>query len=178
MQARLAPLLCQCSYAAIALHHPDVLLLRAAHEQALDGWLQQLLDVLGLQPGSDVLEYRDDRRGVVKRVAWADGHLAAFVFASSSATDGPAADSLLQQLQAGEAWQGSRLTVFAPAGQRAVAREKVICQCKQVGENAIRQCLERGDSVEHIKGTLGCGSVCGSCVPEIKRMAASVAQPA
>jgi assimilatory nitrate reductase catalytic subunit len=86
MQARLAPLLRQCRYAAIALHQPDVLLLRAAHEQALDGWLQQLLDVLGLQPGPEVLEYRDDRRGVVKRVAWADGHLAAFVFASSNVT--------------------------------------------------------------------------------------------
>jgi hypothetical protein len=33
-----------------------------------------------------VLEYRDDRRGVVKRVAWADGRLAAFVFASSNVT--------------------------------------------------------------------------------------------
>ena len=178
MQARLAPLLCQCSYAAIALHGPDILLLRAAHATALDDWLQQLLDVLGLPPGPEVLEYRDDRRGVVKRVAWADGRLAGFVFASSSTTDGPAADSLLQQLQAGEQWQGSRLTVFAPAGQRTVVREKIVCQCKQVGENAIRQCLERGDSVEQLKGTLGCGSVCGSCVPEIKRMAATVAQPA
>lgn len=178
MQAQLAPLLRQCSYASISLHSPDILLLRAAHDQVLDSWLQHLLDLVGLHPNGDVLGYCDNQRGVVKRVAWANDRLAGFTFASHMIADVAAAENLLQKLQQGEPWQGSRLAVFAPTGQPVIAREKIVCQCTQVGENVIRQCLERGDSVEQLKSSLGCGSVCGSCVPELKRMAAaSVAQP-
>ncbi|TDR73324.1 nitrate reductase [Paludibacterium purpuratum] len=170
LQARLAPLLAACDYAALGLAGQDVVVLRAAHTQALGDWLLRLLATLAFETGPAVLEYRDDRRGMLKRVRWQGDRLAGFVFAGDVA----GADRLLECLVAGAPWQGSRLAAFAPAGA-AAPRDRVVCQCKEVRESAIRQRLADGDSIEQLKSGLGCGSVCGSCLPELKRLAAAQA---
>ena len=41
-----------------------------------------------------------------------------------------------------------------------------------VGENAVREGIERGCDLNALKQNLGCGTQCGSCVPEIKRLLA------
>jgi assimilatory nitrate reductase catalytic subunit len=174
LRARLQPLLQACDYAALALHGSDVVVLRAAHGSRPPGdWCNDLLDRLALQPGSDVLEYRDDRRAVIKRVAWQAERLRAFVLAG----DAGGGEALLDRLIAQQLWQGPRLAVFAPAGA-AAPRERIVCQCRQVGVGAIERALEQGADVAGLQSTLGCGSVCGSCVPELKRMAAARRQPA
>jgi assimilatory nitrate reductase catalytic subunit len=58
--------------------------------------------------------------------------------------------------------------VFA-GGQRA-PREKVICNCKQVRESQILEAIASGADLNALKSVLGCGTVCGSCVPEIRRL--------
>jgi len=166
LQAELQPLLQACGYAALSLQGRDVLVLRAAAETAMEGWLTLLFDKLALQPGPDVLEYRDARRGVVKRAAWQDGTLRGFVFAGE--TQG--SEGLLANLIEGAPWQGPRLTVFAPRQADAGPRDRVICNCQQVKESQIRRMSEQGASLDELKTTLGCGTVCGSCVPEIKRL--------
>jgi len=174
LQAAVQPLLADCDYAAISLQGDDTLVLRAACENAPAGWLDRLFAALGLQPGPDVLEYRDARRGVVKRVGWCDGRLAGFVFAGDAA----GGDALLDTLLAGEPWQGPRLAVFSPKGLSTTPRERIVCNCKQVGEAQIRAALEHGADLNELKATLGCGSVCGSCVPELKRLCAATAPQA
>ncbi|MDN0082762.1 molybdopterin-dependent oxidoreductase [Crenobacter sp. SG2305] len=174
LQAAVQPLLADCDYAAISLQGDGTLVLRAACEKAPAGWLERLFDALGLQPGPDMLEYRDARRGVVKRVGWCDGRLACFVFAGDAA----GGDALLDTLLAGELWQDPRLAVFSPKGLSTTPRERIVCNCKQVGEAQIRAVLERGADLNELKATLGCGSVCGSCVPELKRLCAATAPQA
>ncbi|MCW3481321.1 molybdopterin-dependent oxidoreductase [Neisseriaceae bacterium JH1-16] len=174
LHAAVQPLLVDCDYAAISLQGDDTLVLRAACNSAPAGWLERLFAALGLQPGPDVLEYRDARRGVVKRVGWSDDKLAGFVFAGDAA----GGDALLDTLLAGEPWHGPRLAVFSPKGVVAAPRDRVVCNCTQVGEAQIRAAIERGADVNELKATLGCGSVCGSCVPELKRLCAATAPQA
>jgi assimilatory nitrate reductase catalytic subunit len=174
LQAAVQPLLAGCDYAAISLQGDDTLVLRAACEKEPAGWLARLFAALDLQPGPDVLEYHDARRGVVKRVGWLDGRLAGFVLAGDAA----GGDALLDALLAGEPWQGPRLAVFSPKGGRTTPRERIVCNCKQVGEAQIRAALEHGADLNELKATLGCGSVCGSCVPELKRLCATTAPQA
>jgi assimilatory nitrate reductase catalytic subunit len=50
--------------------------------------------------------------------------------------------------------------------------ETVVCACFQVGIEAVRKALACGaaKSVEDIGRTLGAGTNCGSCLPELKRI--------
>lgn len=54
-------------------------------------------------------------------------------------------------------------------------RGKVVCNCLGVEEHAIVVQLERAsgseaDRLAQLQTALGCGTQCGSCVPELKRM--------
>jgi assimilatory nitrate reductase catalytic subunit len=66
----------------------------------------------------------------------------------------------------------------APSG--VVARGRVVCNCLNVAESDIMQTLaniEGSDGVRllHLQQTLRCGTQCGSCVPELKKMIAAQA---
>ncbi|GHD60040.1 nitrate reductase [Jeongeupia chitinilytica] len=179
LHAAVQPLLAECDYAAISLQGRDTLVLRAACTEAPAGWLERVFTALELQPGADVLEYRDARRNLVKRVGWRSQDeggsvLAGFVFAG----DVSGAEGLLDTLLAGEVWQGPRLAVFAPKGASAVPRDRVVCNCMQVRESQIAGRAAAGAGVEQLKAELGCGTVCGSCVPELKRLCASTSRAA
>lgn len=52
------------------------------------------------------------------------------------------------------------------------ARSRVICTCKNVTEAAINQSTAQGCDLEALKDTLGCGTGCGSCLPEIRQIIA------
>ena len=51
--------------------------------------------------------------------------------------------------------------------------DKLICSCFATTEQTIRASIEAGSAnVEELAGALGCGSKCGSCRPELKRLLA------
>ncbi|MEO9456275.1 nitrate reductase [Chromobacterium phragmitis] len=176
LQARLAPLLGEMAYAAVSLAAPDALLLRAADASPRPEWLARLLAELALTPGPDTLEYRDERRGVLKRVAWRGDSLRGLAFAGGGHAEREAGERLLQWLLGGEPWPGAKLAAFAPRQGPERKQDRLVCQCKQVGEAAIRAELERGLSLTALKAELGCGTVCGSCGPELARLAADCGQ--
>lgn len=64
------------------------------------------------------------------------------------------------------------LSGCAPDG--AADNGAVVCACFQVGEKQIRRRISAGDdSPEALGESLQCGTNCGSCLPELKRMLAS-----
>ena len=133
-------------------------------------------DALGLARGDELLEYRDARRGRAQRVAW-DGELVdGFLLTGDTS---PAA-ALIEQIRAAAPWQGPRHAIVLLGGDtpaRSLApRVRVVCNCKQVTQPQLEQAIAQGAGLDVLKSTLGCGTVCGSCVPEIKRML-SVATP-
>jgi len=179
MQAAVQPLLKDCGFAAIALHadadpaqRNAWLVLRAAAETVpSEAWLETLVAALDLASGSDTLEYRDARRGLLKRVAWrtqADGsHIDGLLL--TDAQRNPASESLLETALSGRAWSGSRLSVFAHSTVNG-ARDTVVCNCMQIRESQIRAQVARGAGVIELKQRLGCGTVCGSCLPQLVQL--------
>jgi assimilatory nitrate reductase catalytic subunit len=55
------------------------------------------------------------------------------------------------------------------------AFERSICACFRVGENEIRAAVARGASLAGLQQTLKCGTNCGSCMPELRRLASAAA---
>ncbi|KAF1722264.1 nitrate reductase [Pseudoxanthomonas wuyuanensis] len=178
MQAAVQPLLKDCGFAAIGLYaetgaseEKAWLALRAAAESApAEDWLETLIQALDLASGPDTLEYRDARRGLLKRVGWrteADGsHIDGLLL--TDAQRNPASESLLDTALSGRAWSGSRLAVFAQSG--GGARDPVVCNCMQVRESQIRTQVAQGAGVVELKQRLGCGTVCGSCLPQLAQL--------
>jgi assimilatory nitrate reductase catalytic subunit len=179
MQAAVQPLLHDCGYAGLSLHR-DVdtharegsawLVLRAASAAVMPvQWLAALDAALSLAASADTLEYRDARRGLLKRVAWrADAH-ESFIEGLLWADAQPGGDALLGSALADEPWRGPRLSAFT--AMASAARDPVVCTCRHVTESAIRAEVERGADVAALKQSLGCGTVCGSCLPQLARLA-------
>jgi assimilatory nitrate reductase catalytic subunit len=59
-----------------------------------------------------------------------------------------------------------------------MAVDKTLCNCKNVSLNTVCAGIRQGLDLQGLKNQLGCGTQCGSCVPEIKRLLAADVQPA
>jgi len=58
-----------------------------------------------------------------------------------------------------------------PPGKSSTgASGKTLCTCMNVSQAAICAGIGRGLDLNGLKQELGCGSQCGSCVPEIKHL--------
>jgi assimilatory nitrate reductase catalytic subunit len=60
-----------------------------------------------------------------------------------------------------------------PPETGAAALERAVCACFGIGEGQIRDALATGASMERIQKELQCGTNCGSCVPELRRLVAA-----
>ncbi len=169
VRTRLQPLLAACAYAALGMRGNQdrmIITLHAAMAQTNDDWLSGVITALNMTTGSDVLDYRDRSLGVRKCVRWQEEKLSAFVLAGDPGRHA----ALLEQMIAGQPWSGPRLRIFTSSDTAPRTLDRVVCQCKGVGESSIQAAIARGADIAGLKTHLGCGTVCGSCVPELNRM--------
>jgi assimilatory nitrate reductase catalytic subunit len=162
-------------------------LIRAAHHAAPNAaWIDALCDALGLHRAADVLHYIDKRAGIERRVrvmrhASGDAHVQAALLVG----DTQAGVWLKAYLESGQSVAAlGRLLLapgaVAPAGFKP--QGKVVCSCFGVTEEAITQTLATLDGPRNarlaaLQARLKCGTNCGSCVPELKRIVLA-AEPA
>jgi assimilatory nitrate reductase catalytic subunit len=166
-------------------------LIRAAHTHAPEAnWLERIATSLGLARGPDVLHYADKRAGIERRVQVVrdknDLGSAAYLRAALLVGDTQAEHWLKAYLESGDSVMGLGRLLLAP-GAAAPAhfkpRGKVVCTCFGVTEDAIAQTLS-GFTGGHdvrlaaLQGQLKCGTNCGSCMPELKRLVFAAAQAA
>ena len=170
LRAAVQPLLAERRYASVRIEDENLLVVSAADSVAHSEWVEKLHDALGLPRGDDLLEYRDPRRGREQRVAWSGNMLDGFLLTG----DTSGARSFIEQIRSLAPWPGPRHTIFLPGGEDALRslapRARIVCNCKQVTQTQIEQAVAAHASFDDLKSTLGCGTVCGSCVPEIKRL--------
>ncbi|BFT64703.1 molybdopterin-dependent oxidoreductase [Pseudomonas moorei] len=174
--------LCEAfSYASLSLagRERPALLIRAASASAADPSLLREIDqCLGLHEGT-VLAYDDPQRSIGKRVRIDSGRITAIRLAGETL-----AQHWLQNLWLeGRADEQLRRWLLAPLstppghGATSVAGNKTLCNCKNVSQSAVCAGITRGLDLQGLKEQLGCGTQCGSCVPEIKRLLVAAARP-
>ena len=173
--AELRPLLEEFAYASLSLagRERPALQVRAACAVAPEAGLLERLDaILGLDQGP-VLAYDDPSRSIDKRVRLEDGRIVAIRLAGETAARG----WLKTLWEEGRSDAGLRRWLLAPLsappGNAGAGKGKTLCSCMNVSEAAIREGIARGLDLDGLKQELGCGTSCGSCVPEIKRLLAS-----
>ena len=174
MAAKVAPFMAGVDFAASTLagREAPIVRLEIAHSARPGGETIAALDALfGLANEADLLLYRDAKRGVEKRALFEGEHLAAVRFENELQSAGWVQDAMLGGSSAIEL----RAALFAPLPVRPggfAPRGKVVCSCLDVSELIIKEGFLRGESLGEVQARLKCGTSCGSCVPELRRLAA------
>jgi assimilatory nitrate reductase catalytic subunit len=113
------------------------------------------------------ISYQDPARGISKRL-WmdAEGRIAAARLVGDTA----AAEWLKEQIQSAAAV--SPAVALAPRNVAAAPRGAIVCACFDVSETEIAAAIGRGADLAALQRSLKCGTHCGSCAPELRRMCA------
>ena len=159
----------------------------AAYDAPDDAVLAEIEKLLGLG-GTDVLRYADKKRGQRRAVQLrpaegnhsgssnnkADTRLNAFLLAGDTSAQSWIKTLLQDELSA----QAYGRMLLVPGAKPPVAvqpRGKQICTCFNITESDIATQLTQYKGNEdqrlaQLQGALKCGTNCGSCLPEVKRM--------
>jgi assimilatory nitrate reductase catalytic subunit len=132
--------------------------------------LAELAAAMGLD-GPRMLAFDDARRGIAKRALIEDDRLAGALLCKETR----AADWLIDLATNGGSTQAVRKWIFAPLAtppDAGPARGRIVCNCFDVSEAEICADVAAGLDLAAVQGKRKCGSSCGSCLPELKRMTA------
>lgn len=154
-----------------------VLLRAAAHEAPPDATVERIESLMGLT-GADTLRYADKKRGQ-RRAARLARHgdtttLEGIVLAGDTSAEGWLKTLLQEELPA-QTYGRLLLVPSAKAPVAVQSRGKSVCTCFNVTDAAITaelaHCHGTDDArLAQLQGKLRCGTNCGSCLPELKRM--------
>jgi len=187
LRQQLVPVMRGFGYAACVPFGHDragVLLRLAAHQAPAVEQVQAIEAAFGLgadQP--EVLRYNDHQRGHRRAIGLqrqgSDALLQAFVLAGDVRAEAWIKALLVQQLPA-QAFGRLLLRPDAVAPVALAPAGRQVCTCLNVGEPAIRSTLASctGNAAQRLAGlqqALGCGTQCGSCLPEVRRLVAASA---
>jgi assimilatory nitrate reductase catalytic subunit len=178
---QLRAFLSKFAYASCGLfgrQQPDsagMLIFRAAHETAPDQAMIAEIDaILGMTDDKPLLNYHDGKRGISKRIlVEAAANSAQKVTGVRLVGETIAADWLQEVMSSGEFTADIRKWALAPLSAPPAAhpgRGKIVCNCLDVSENEIIDSVSRGADLITLQNKLKCGTECGSCVPELKRI--------
>ena len=151
-------------------HGIGMLILRAAHAQAPEGNLVEQIDaILGMTDDMPLLNYNDAKRGISKRILVESDQVTGVRLMGETL----AADWLKDVMSSGSFTDELRRWALAPVvapptGQRG--RGKIVCNCLDVSQNEIIDNIELGADLLTLQNKLKCGTECGSCVPELKKL--------
>jgi assimilatory nitrate reductase catalytic subunit len=177
--AKLHSLLPEFTYASIGLFGRDYpsIILRARNETPVAPDLIAHIDALLEFSETDRLTYADARRGVSKRVMIEHGTVTGVRLVGETA----ARDWLKEIMAQGAAADAVRPWVLAPVAAPPIgsrSRGRIVCNCLDVAEQDIRSEIASGADFVALQAKLKCGTECGSCIPEVKRLVGSLARQA
>ncbi|HEX6827975.1 MAG TPA: molybdopterin dinucleotide binding domain-containing protein, partial [Burkholderiales bacterium] len=159
-------------YASLTLLGRDdpVVVLKARCEALTPELLEALDRELGLDDPARVLSYQDTQRDIAKRARVEDDTLLAVRLAGETR----ATEWLAELMAQGASAAPLRPWLLAPLSQPpagTAARGRVVCNCFDVTEAEVLQALGAGETLKDIQARRKCGTNCGSCLPELKRLA-------
>ena len=160
-------------YATVGLYgrgSPLVVFRAAAREPIDAAGIAELDRLFGIDGDEGAIVYEDARRGIAKKAIARDGRLLGVRLAGETL-----AQAWLKQAMAEDELDAGLLRLaLAPSARAPVTMpsRNIICKCADVSDVQIREELARGSGLAALQDKLKCGTFCGSCVPDIRRLAA------
>ena len=163
-------------YATLGLYgrKSPVVVFRAANDQPLPVTAIAEIDTLfGLDGDIGAILYVDAKRQIRKKAIAIAGRLRGIRLAGEAL-----AQVWLKQAMAEDELDATLIRfALAPTAKppASVAPRRIICKCADISDEQIGAELATGATLPQVQEKLKCGTFCGSCVPEIKRMVAEYA---
>ncbi len=160
-------------YASAGLYgrKSPLVVFRAATAEALDETAIAALDRLfGMAGEVGAIVYADATRKVSKKAIAHDGRLLGVRLVGETL-----AQAWLKQAMAEDELDASLIRfALAPTAKPPVSMpvRNIVCKCADVSDEQINAALAGGADLPALQDSLKCGTFCGSCVPDIKRMVA------
>ncbi|HEX6735994.1 MAG TPA: molybdopterin dinucleotide binding domain-containing protein, partial [Azonexus sp.] len=169
-------LLAEFPYATVSLYgrQSPLVVLRAALPAAIDEARLAALDTqFGLDGEAGAIVYVDARRNIAKKAIARDGRL----FGIRLAGETLAQVWLKQAMAEDELDAGLIRFALAPTATPpvSVAPRNIVCKCADVSDVQIREAVAAGADLPQLQDKLKCGTFCGGCLPDIKRLMAECA---
>ena len=176
LQTALRPHLRQFSYASCTLFGRDRVgvLFRAADDYpATPELIARIESQFGIT-GAGVLRYDDKRRGNARHILVRNGTLAALSLAGDIAAEHWLKE-YLENEQPVAALGRLLLSPQSTAPKGFKSRGRAVCNCFNISESQITQALDEftgpaDAQLAALQGNLKCGTNCGSCIPELKKI--------
>jgi assimilatory nitrate reductase catalytic subunit len=180
LQSALRPYMKRFAYGSCTLFGRDKtgVLFRAADDYpAAPELVREIETRFGIE-GAAVLRYDDARRGNARHILVDDGKLAAVALCGDTSAERWLKD-YLENEQPVAALGRLLLMPSNQAPQGFKARGRIVCNCFNVAESEISEKLSGHDWINagmpaavlsSLQGQLKCGTNCGSCVPELKKI--------
>ncbi len=180
---KIRALMPQFTYASVGLfgreterNKAGLLILRAASEAVPTlALVAQIDEILGMTEEAPCLNYNDAKRGISKRILVENNAINGTPEVTGVRLMGEtlAAEWLKEVMTTGQFSDELRRWALAPlsappTGQRG--RGKIVCNCLDIAQNDIVENIELGADLITLQNKLKCGTECGSCVPELKRL--------
>ena len=168
----LQPLLQSFDYATLTLSGRDnaVVVLRGyAAAPIADSVLDRLDQLFDLADTTRTMRYIDARRRVEKAALVETGIVQSVCLSGETA----AQEWLKNMMVEGAPAEAMRAWILAPVAappRGSFNRGRIVCNCLDVAEAEITAQLAAGAGFTQLQERLKCGTECGSCVPELKRM--------
>ena len=164
----------QFAYATLGLYGRGnpLVVFRAALAAPISADLLAEMDLLfGLDGEQGAILFADAKRHVAKKAINLDGRLLGVRLAGEVL-----AQSWLKKAMAEDELDASLIRfALAPSAKPpvSVAPRNIVCKCADVSDVQINGALAAGASFSQLQEQFKCGTFCGSCVPDIKRMVAA-----
>jgi assimilatory nitrate reductase catalytic subunit len=152
-------------------------LFRAALERPADSaWLEAVDAAFGLA-GETVARYDDARRGIGRVIRVEHGRIQAVRLSGDTIAEGWLREYLVGERDVA-ALRQRLLLPSAQAPDGFTKRGPTVCTCFDVAEAEVRQALgndiDGQNALARLQHMLKCGTSCGSCLPELRRLVADV----
>ncbi len=174
LQERARPLLDAFPYAALGLYgrSSPLVVFRAATTWPLPeaGSLAAIDHLFGLDGEAGAIVFADPKRGIAKKAIAENGRLLGVRLAGECL-----ALAWLKEAMAEDELDASLIRyALAPSATPpvGVAPREIVCKCADVSLAQIKAELDAGSTLTAMQDKLKCGTYCGSCLPDIKRLAA------
>src|SRR5574343_1977813 len=173
MLERARSLLSHFPYASVSLYGRQTPLVgfRAAQGEAIaESEIAALDEFFDLAGSEGAIVYVDAKRQIAKKAVARDGRLLGVRLSGEAM-----AQTWLKQAMAEDELDASLLRVaLAPSAKApvSVAARNIVCKCADVSDVQIQSALAAGADLPQLQEKLKCGTFCGACVPDIKRMVA------
>ncbi|MDP3540091.1 MAG: molybdopterin-dependent oxidoreductase [Azonexus sp.] len=163
-------------YAAVSLYgrKSPLIVFRAAAGQAIgDAAIAGIDRLFGLDGEDGAILFLDAARQISKKAIAQNGRLLGVRLAGETL-----AQVWLKQAMAEDELDASLIRfALAPTAKppASVAPRNIVCKCADVSDTQIREELAQGAKLPQLQEKLKCGTFCGSCVPDVKRLVAEYA---